>query len=73
MAITLVSAQAQLDAWLAAELAAATGQSYSIGGRTLSRVDIGEIRSQVGRWSKIVDNLTYTTGNNSSVYVAKLR
>ncbi len=56
--ITLVQAQAQLDAWLAASSAVAGGQSYSIAGRSLSRVDAAEIRQQITYWNGMVSRLT---------------
>lgn len=42
----------KLEMWLAAEDAVATGQSYSIGGRSLTRVNISEIRNQIKYWQK---------------------
>ena len=48
--ITQAQAQAQLDAWLAASLAVATGQSYEIADRKLTRADAGEIRRQIEYW-----------------------
>ena len=38
--ITLTQAQAQLDAYLAAETAVLTGQKYEIAGRVLERADL---------------------------------
>jgi hypothetical protein len=61
-AFTLVQAQAQLDAWLAASLAVATSQSYEItvegNTRKLSRADAGEIRRQIDFWRVEVTRLT---------------
>jgi len=51
-------AQAQLDAWIAASLALASSQAYSIGGRSLTRADGAEIRSQIAYWSRVVDGYT---------------
>jgi hypothetical protein len=56
--ITLAQAETQLAAWLAASSAVATGQSYSIAGRSLSRVDAGEIRDQITYWDGKVRSLT---------------
>lgn len=56
--ITLAQAETQLAAWLAAPSAVATGQSYSIAGRSLSRVDAGEIRDQITYWDGKVRSLT---------------
>lgn len=48
--ITLEIAQKHLDAWLEAELACTTNQSYTIGSRTLTRADLAEIRNtKIGR------------------------
>jgi hypothetical protein len=49
-AITLERAQKHLQAWLDAELAVSTGQSYSIGSRQLSRANLSEIRKQINYW-----------------------
>jgi len=56
-AISLEQAQSQLDAWLAASLAVAQGQSYSIGGRTLTRVNAREIVTCISWWSSTVKRL----------------
>lgn len=55
--ITLAQAEAQLATWLAASTAVASGQSYSINGRSLSRVDAGEIREQIDYWQGWVTRL----------------
>ena len=61
-AFTLQEAQEQLAAWKAASLAVATGQEYiiDISGtrRKLTRVEAGEIRSQISYWSHIVNQKT---------------
>lgn len=49
-AISEATAQTQLDAWLAASLAVANNQSYSIGGRTLTRADAATIRDNIEFW-----------------------
>lgn len=63
--ITLAQAQAQLDAWLAASLAVATGQSYEIdtgtGRRKLTRADAAEVREMVKHWQSMVQQLTPST------------
>lgn len=59
---TLVQAQAQLDAWMAASLAAASNQRYriSVNGseRELTRADANEIREQIAFWRSEVARLT---------------
>jgi len=60
--ITLLQAQAQLDAWLAASAAVAQSQSYEIdsgnGRRKLQRADAMEIRQQIAFWQTKVQALT---------------
>ena len=46
------TARTHLDAWLAADLAVAGGQSYTIGGRSLTRANSEEIRQQVQYWTQ---------------------
>lgn len=55
--ITLESAQAQLDLWLAADAAVASGQSYSIGGRSLTRANAAEITNKIDYWNGWVQKL----------------
>lgn len=52
MAFTEEFVLAKLKMWSDAEDAVATGQSYSIGGRSLQRVNISEIRQQIKYWQK---------------------
>jgi len=56
--ITLADAQAHLDEWLAADLAVAKGQAYSIGGRSLSRADAATIRENIEFWDRQVKRLS---------------
>lgn len=56
--ITLERAKQHLEAWLDAELAVSTGQSYSIGSRSLTRASLPEIRKQINYWRKEVDKLS---------------
>jgi len=55
--ITLAQAEAKLTLWLAAEEAVATGQSYTIAGRSLTRADAGVIGERVTYWDKKVKSL----------------
>lgn len=43
--------QQKLNTWLAAEEAVATGQSYQIGNRMLTRADLKQIREQMEYWA----------------------
>lgn len=56
--ITLEQAEAKLIAWMAADDAVASGQSYSISGRSLTRADASEIRDNIIFWDKQVKRLT---------------
>lgn len=62
--ITLAQAQAQLDAWMAASSAVATGQEYEIdtgnGRRRLKRADADAIRAQIVFWDSQVKRLAAT-------------
>lgn len=59
---TLEQAQAQLDAWLAASTATATGKSYTIqvegNSRSLTRNDASEILKMINFWRAEVTRLT---------------
>ena len=56
--ITLEQAQAQLAIWVAADAAVASGQSYSIKDRSLSRADAAEITRKIDYWNGWVVKLT---------------
>jgi len=56
--ITLTQAQTQLDAWIAASLKVAQGQSYTIGSRSLTRADAEDIQAMITYWNGKVNELT---------------
>lgn len=56
--ITLATAQAHLEEWIAADLAVATGQSYTIGSRSLTRAHASEIRRNIDYWNTWVQRLS---------------
>lgn len=56
--LTLTQAQTQLDAYLAAETAVLTGQSYEIAGRKLSRADLDSIQTGIKTWNARVVTLS---------------
>lgn len=72
-AITLLQAQAQLDAWLAASLAVAQAQSYEIAGRKLTRADAQQINQQIKYWASQVATLKAAYGSNSSSRSSRTR
>ncbi|ANU48503.1 hypothetical protein ADH76_10060 [Enterocloster clostridioformis] len=65
--ITLETAKKHLDAWLEAEMTVTTGQSYTIGSRTLTRANLTEIRNAIDYWNGKVnqlENVQKTGGRN---------
>lgn len=63
--ITLAQAEAQLAIWLAADSKVASGQEYSLNGRSLRRSDAKEIRANIDFWDAKVrqlDNLAASGG-----------
>lgn len=56
--ITLVSAQAQLDAWTEASIRVAQKQSYSINGRSLTLADAADIEKMITFWEAKVNKLS---------------
>ena len=53
----LITAKKHLQAWLDAELAISTGQSYKIGSRELKRANLSEVRKQITYWQREVSRL----------------
>jgi hypothetical protein len=56
--ITQSQAQEQLDAYLAAEIAVLSGQSYEIAGRKLTRADLESIQRGIALWNSRIITLT---------------
>jgi hypothetical protein len=67
--ITLDRAREHLEAWLDAELAVSTGQSYQIGSRRLQRANLSEIRQQIAYWQRKIYELD---GNNRNKRVVRI-
>lgn len=57
---TLAAAEAQLTLWIEASAAVAGSQSYTIGNRSLTRADLGEIREMIEFWETRVARLDPT-------------
>ncbi|GHV43134.1 hypothetical protein FACS189490_13130 [Clostridia bacterium] len=54
--INLQTANEHLNAWLDAELALSSAQSYTIGTRTLTRANLAQVREQIKYWEgKVVE------------------
>ena len=66
-AITLETAKKHLEMWLEAESEGAINQSYTIGGKSFTRANLGEIRKQIEYWSNKVqalENIAKRKGRN---------
>ncbi len=70
-AISLATAQAQLQRYLDAETAVLTGQEYEIGGRRLKRADLTSIREGIKHWSAEVESLTQEQGGRGRVIAVR--
>lgn len=68
---TLAEAKEELDVWKAAKRAAATGQSYTIGSRQLTRYNLSEIDKQIKAFASIVDTLS--SGRSGSLIKVRAR
>jgi hypothetical protein len=66
MALTLTQAQAAFDAWVAADLAVAKGQSYTMNGRSLTLANSKEIREQIQYWERRVATLESANQNQQA-------
>ena len=55
--ISLDEAKETLRIWLEAERAVATGQSYKIGSRSLTRANLSEIAERIKFWRNEVEKL----------------
>ena len=70
--ITLEMAKKHLEMWLEAESCVAINQAYSIGGKSFTRANLGEIRKQVEYWSNKVaelQNIAKKRGRNKVIRV----
>lgn len=56
--LTLDTAQSQLDLWIAADAAVASGQEYTIGSRHLRRADAKEITAKIDYWQSQLQKLS---------------
>ncbi len=70
MSLTLEQAQTALDAWIAADLAVAKGQSYSMNGRSLTLANAKEIREQIQYWERRVSAFQSVAQQNQHAALA---
>lgn len=65
--ISLETAKKHLETWLEAETEVAINQAYTIGGKSFTRANLGEIRKQIEYWNNKVsalENLAKNKGRN---------
>ena len=55
--ISIEEARSTLKMWIDAERAVATGQSYKIGTRSLTRANLADIRESIQFWRREIDRL----------------
>jgi hypothetical protein len=65
--VTQAEVQTLLDAWTAAELAVATGQAYTIGGRSLTRADAAFIVKMREKYQAQLEGLVAGRGGGVRV------
>ena len=70
---TLEQARTHLQAYLDADLALATGKSYKIGSRNLTRLDAAEVKERINFWSNEVDRLENGRPKGIKAYRAVIR
>ncbi len=72
--MTLEEAQAILDKWIAADGAISKGQSYSVDGLSLTRVDASMITEKINFWQKKVNEIVdQDSGRQPGVALASFR
>ncbi|MTI49694.1 MAG: hypothetical protein FH761_17830 [Firmicutes bacterium] len=59
-------AKRHLEAWLEADLAVSTGQSYKIGSRNLTRADASEISRKIKYWQSVLSKIDANKKGKSS-------
>ena len=69
--ISLAQAQAQLDAYIAAETAVLLGQEYKIEGRMMRRADLAAIQAGIDVWNKRVQRLSGMNQRRSAAIVPR--
>lgn len=65
--ITIEAARENLAIWLEAQKAVATGQSYRIGSRSLTRASIYDIQKMIAYWQNVIDQLEAGRGRGARV------
>lgn len=65
--ITLDDAKENLQIWVEAQKAVATGQSYKIGSRSLTRASLSDILKMIRYWQNVIDELEAGVGRGARV------
>lgn len=65
--ITLEAAKENLQIWVEAQSAVATGQSYKIGTRSLTRASLSDILKMIRYWQNVIDELETGAGRGARV------
>ena len=65
--ITLEDAKENLQIWVDAQKAVATGQSYKIGTRSLTRASLPDILKMIRYWQNVIDELEAGVGRGARV------
>lgn len=65
--ITLDDAKENLQIWVEAQKAVATGQSYKIGTRSLTRASLSDILKMIRYWQNVIDELEAGVGRGARV------
>jgi hypothetical protein len=65
--ITLEAAKDNLQMWVEAQQAVATGQSYKIGTRSLTRASLSDILKMIHYWQNVIDELGAGVGRGARV------
>ena len=68
--VTIEEAQENLRMWLDAEKAVATGQSYKIGSRQLTRANLKDITDRIAFWRNELERLESGRGRGAKVFRA---
>jgi hypothetical protein len=66
--ITLEAAKENLQIWVEAQSAVATGQSYKIGTRSLTRASLSDILKMIRYWQNVIDELEAGAGRGARVF-----
>lgn len=66
--ITLEAAKENLQIWVEAQSAVATGQSYKIGTRSLTRASLSDILKMIRYWQNVIDELEAGVGRGARVF-----